>query len=309
MKIAKQLHRITKLGVSNFETVEKVERAQADLLDRLRASPVRSRRYRDLSRCSATRCGTAECTEACYFGTFRRRLQEVPAALRLLQKAGPPFHEVRIMRASWRRPLGQLNTASIVAAKQLNRRALDSLYDPSIVAVGTFEVAPVPPCEGQGWICEIHQIVAGAKKEDLERIFSTRRDRGEIKSRSSGPINNLMIREVDALAPKVSEVLRRDIRGWQHPWRREIPPTRPKKAERSEFYRWLLDLHPGMRLIRYGCDRYFNLLGKQPRAIKPKVPKKRPSPWWLEPYQFGHGKWRDIDPNSMEYAIIKARRS
>ena len=302
MKIAKQLYRIAKLGISNFETVEKVERAQADLLDRLRASPVRSRRYRDLSRCSATRCGTAECTDACCFGTFHRRLQEVPAALRCLQKATPPFYEVRIIRASWRRPVGQLSTASIAAAKQLNRRALDSLYDPSIFAVGTFEVAPVPPCEGQGWIYEIHQIVAGAKKKDLERIFSTRQDRGEIKSRSSGPINNLMVRKVDALAPKVSEVLRRDLQGWQHPWRGEFPLTRPKKAERSEYYQWLLDLDPGARLIRYGCDRYFNLLGKQPRAIKPKV-QKRPYPWWLEPYQFGHGKWQNLDPGSMEHAM------
>ena len=62
MKIEKQLRRIAKLGISNFETVEKVERAQADLLERLRASTVKPRRYRDLSRCSATRCGRAECT-------------------------------------------------------------------------------------------------------------------------------------------------------------------------------------------------------------------------------------------------------
>jgi hypothetical protein len=59
-----------------------------------------------------------------------------------LQKAGPPFHEVRIIRASWRRPVGQLKTASIAAAKQLNRRARDSLYDLGVVAVGTFKVAP-----------------------------------------------------------------------------------------------------------------------------------------------------------------------
>ena len=117
-----------------------------------------------------------------------------------------------------------------------------------------------------------------------------------------------MVREVDALAPKVSEVLRRDIRGWRHPWRRETPSTRPKKAERTEYYQGVLDLEPGARLIRYGCDRYFNVLKKQPRLIKAKVPKKRPYPWWLEPYQFGYGKWRDLDPHSMEYAMIKAKR-
>ena len=217
MKIEKQLRRIAKLGVSNFETVEKVERAQADLLERLRASTVKPRWYGDLSRCSATRCGRTRCLEVCCFGTFHRRLQEVPAALCCLQKAGPPFHEVRIIRASWRRPIGLLNTASIAAAKQLNRRALDSLYDLGVVAVGTFKVAPAPQFEGQGWICEIHQIVAGAKKEDLERIFSTRQDRGEIELTSSDPINNLMIREVDALAAKTSEVLRREDPGLATP--------------------------------------------------------------------------------------------
>ena len=171
MKIAKQLHRITKLGISNFETVEKVERAQADLLDRLTASPVRSRRYRDLSRCSATRCGTAECAEACYFGTFRRRLQEVPAALRCLQKAGPPYYEVRIIRASWRRTVGQLSTASIVAAKQLNRRALDSLYDLGVVAVGTFKVAPAPQWEGQAGFARFTKSSAAPRKRTSSAFF------------------------------------------------------------------------------------------------------------------------------------------
>ena len=123
---------------------------------------------------------------------------------------------------SSRRVGGGLKNAIIAAAKQLNRRALDSLFDLGVVAVGTFKVAPAPQYEGPGWICEIHQIVAGAKKEDIERIFSTKRDRGEIKQRPSDLMNNLMVREVDALGPKVSEVLRREIRGWRHPWRPEI---------------------------------------------------------------------------------------
>ena len=73
MKIAKQLHRIAKAGISNFETVQKIEQAQADLLDRLRASTETSWRYRGLSHCSATRCGKAECLDACCFGIPRSR--------------------------------------------------------------------------------------------------------------------------------------------------------------------------------------------------------------------------------------------
>ena len=59
------------------------------------------------------------------------------------------------------------NEAGIAAARQLNRRALDRLYDCGIVAVGSFKVAPSPPHEEKPWICEIHQVVAGAKKGGL----------------------------------------------------------------------------------------------------------------------------------------------
>jgi hypothetical protein len=52
-------------------------------------------------------------------------------------------------------------------------------------------------------------------------------------------------------------------------------------AQVEEFYRWLLGLTPDARMIRYGCDRYFNKLEKQPRMLEPKVRKKRPYPYWL----------------------------
>jgi hypothetical protein len=112
------------------------------------------------------------------------------------------------------------------------------------------------------------------------------------------------VKEVQDLGPILSEVLRSELSGWQHPWRHEIPPERPTKAQRREFYGWLLGLSPRARLIRYGCDRYFNALEKRPRPPPPpKRPRKRPYPYWLEKYFFG-GEERirmGTDPNYGNY--------
>ena len=127
------------------------------------------------------------------------------------------------------RPFGKLRQSNIAAAKQLHRRALDSLYDYKLIAVGTFKVSPAPENEGEHWICEIHLIVAGATKEDLERAFSTRRDRGEVARRNEDDLNILMVQEVKTVGPVISEVLRRDLRGWQQ---RSAPKYFPHGQEK-----------------------------------------------------------------------------
>ena len=53
----------------------------------------------------------------------------------------------------------------------------------------------------------------------------------------------------------------------------------------EEYYQWRLALPANSCLIRYGCDRYFNKLAKEPRSIK--EPKKRRYPSWLVPFMFG----------------------
>jgi hypothetical protein len=290
MNTQKQLRRIAKLGIGNFETVADVERLQGDLLQRLERSSIDPDRYNGLADCTLSCCGREECMAACCFGNFRRRLRQVPAALRLLENARPPFHEVRIIRGVWSRPFGKLRKSSIAAAKQLNRRVLDALYDNKIVAVGSFKVAPAGLPHGyESWMCEIHQIVAGVQKHDLERIFYTQHDRGELRTkRKQNEIPNMVrVQKVTEFGPAISEVLRQDLRGWRHPWRDEIAPPRPTKAQRREFYRWLLGLTPDARIIRYGCDRYFNKLEKRARPIRPKVKKKRPYPYWLQRHFFG----------------------
>ena len=251
-------------------------------------------------------CGRVNCLEACCFGMCRRRLTAISAIHDLLQKCNPPLYEVRIARGVWVRPFGKLLEASIEAAKQLSRRALDSLHDTKIVAVGAFKVAPaVPPLDDdERWRCEIHQLVAGVKKEDLEQIFSARRDRGEIRSTQGKVLNHLMITEIHELGPTISEVIRQDIRGWRHPWQDELDPARPTKAQRREFYSWLIGLSPDARIFRYGCDQYFRKLEKKPRPIRAKVHKKRPYPYWLQRYLFGshsRTRWTMSEPRKSLY--------
>ena len=63
-------------------------------------------------------------------------------------------------------------------------------------------------------------------------------------------------------------------------------PAKINGASWEEYYRWRLALPTNICLIRYGCDRYFNKLNKEPR--KTRVPKKRKYPEWLIPYMFGN---------------------
>jgi hypothetical protein len=274
----KHVHRLAKLGIVDFETVAATARLQSDMLQRLEQVLFDAGQLAGLADCDKNYCSRLKCSEVCQFGTRRRRLNEIPAVHRLLRKSGGPFCEVRVSRSGWAQPAGKLERANITAAKKLNRWALDKLLMPDLVAVGTFKVGVAPKHEGGGWKYEIHQIVSGAKKAELEKVFATSR-------RSSG--NSLRVREVKNLGQAISDVLKRDVQGWQHPYRTEITPDRPKKAQRAEYYEWLLGLSADERLVWYGCDGHFNKLKKKPRVIRRKIPKKRRYPTWLAPYMYG----------------------
>ena len=272
----KRARQLAKLGITDFETVAAAARRQQNMLRRLERVLSDPGRLAGLADCDKNYCGRVKCAEVCQFGTRRRRLTELPLVYRLLHKSAGPFCEVRVGRGGWAQPAGKLNRVSIAAAKKLNRLALDKLYMPSLVAVGVFKVSVAPKHEGGGWKCEIHQIVSGAKKKELEKAFSSSRN-------ASG--NFLRVKEVTNLGQTISDVLKRDVQGWQHPYRTEITSDRPKKVRRAEYYEWLLGLSSDERMVRYGCDRYFNRLKKKPRLVPQK--KKRPSPIWLSPYLFG----------------------
>jgi hypothetical protein len=132
--------RLAELGVSNFETVDDARQRQAEMLRRLEQAGIDPGYYVGLDDCGPNHCGRLKCAEACWFGRRRRWLQEIPAVYKLFQQCPGPLYEVRIIRASWQRPVGKLSADSIAAAKQLNRRRLDTLYFPTVVAVGIWAI-------------------------------------------------------------------------------------------------------------------------------------------------------------------------
>ena len=204
----KKVRRLAKLGIVNFETVAATERLKNDMLRRLERVLFDPGQLAGLAACDHGYCGRKKCAEVCPFGTRRRRLTEIPAVHRLLSKSDGPLYEVRISRGAWAQAAGNLNRVSIAAAKKLNRWALDRLYDPDLIAVGTFKVSISREQNGGRWICEIHQIISGAQKVELEKVFSTSRH-------ASG--NFLRVKKVTNLGQTISDVLKRDVQGWHTP--------------------------------------------------------------------------------------------
>ena len=166
----KTLGRLAKLGASNIERIDHTRRLQTDMLRLLERAGLDHGHYVGFRDCRRNHCGLIKCAEACWFGSRRRWLDDALASYGLLQRHRGPLYEVRIVREQWQRPIGQLKTCSISAAKKFNRRQLDSLNRPDVVAVGSFKTA-VDANAGR-WVGEIHQIVGGIDKVNLRRIFS-----------------------------------------------------------------------------------------------------------------------------------------
>jgi hypothetical protein len=265
---------------ARFESEDDVARLQHELLKFLKRTGVHDDLCAQVFTCGLHYCGADRCIEACWFGTRQRRLWEISRACRLFCHLGEPVFEVRISRAAWAQPMGLLRFAKLTWAKIFLRRALDNLYQPDIVAVGMLKPYIAGDGQRRYWRCEIHCLVAGADKDDLQKAIPKEKDHTEFD------IIDSRIMPVANLGQAVSRVLKRDLQVWQHPWHANLSGATPSKAERMEFNDWLLGLPLNARLFRYGCNASFQKLPKQPRQIR--VRKKRPNPYWLEPWQYGN---------------------
>jgi hypothetical protein len=87
MNIEKQLSRIAKLGIKDFETTEEVQKLQTDLLRRLERSSVDPGQYVTLADCGPNYCAHKKCREVCWFGTRRRRLEQIPTIMICCKRA------------------------------------------------------------------------------------------------------------------------------------------------------------------------------------------------------------------------------
>jgi hypothetical protein len=132
------------------------------------------------------------------------------------------------------------------------------------------------------WLAEIHELIAGAEEEDLTKAFDPG-DRGAVREQY------VRVKQIDPvdLSQTVTDVLAADLQPWPHPWQPNVRHDRPRRAQRTEYYRWLLRLGVADRMIRYGCDGYFRPVDKPPRVKKPTVKRGHPNPIWLRRWQFG----------------------
>jgi hypothetical protein len=288
---------MAKLGILNFPTIASVAQDQQQFLERLKNTSVEPSLYEGLEHCGAAKCGRHECLEACRFGAYRRKRKSIPLIHWILTEHDGPLYEVRVARMRWARPFGKLRPP-FDAATKVNQRALNNLYTPSLVAVGTFKVSVADGA----YFSEIHQIVAGAEEDDLKRVF--------VPSEKVEAACFFGVNKVEKLGEVINSVLDHGLRRWEAPsnskkatetpedgdssnWR-VVRPFASSKITRQQwegYYRWRLTLpySPyGACLIRHGCNQHFNALKKALRTIRPKVRKKHPYPWWLLPRMYGN---------------------
>ena len=287
-----------KLNISEFDTADALARRQTNLLRLLEGASIDPDRIRGLKGCDLTHCGRHGCSEACWFGIERRKVEVLlPGAYKLLKSSSEPMYEVRVSRGFWAVPTGSLHTVSIPSGEKLVRRALDKLFVPDLVSVGWFKTSFLDEL----WVSEMHLIIVGAKKDELETAFSVLQPKRKLD-------NTFWIRKVSNLGATLNDIFDPRIRPWnplrEKRMKSELPRRKieseggwqtfdgtrasPSKKQSREYYLWLIDLSWNECLFRYGCDKYFNKLEKQSRPVGTKVRKKHPYPHWLETNMFGN---------------------
>jgi hypothetical protein len=307
---------MAELGILNFPTIASVAQDQQQLLERLKNTSVEPSLYEGLEHCSAAKCGRPKCSDACRFGAYRKKRTSIPWIHWLLSEYSGPLYEMRFRRVAWSQLFGDLHP-SVGTIMKRNRRALDDLFNNRLVAVGAIKVSVA----NGAYICEIHQIVAGAAEHALKRAF--------VPSQKVEATSFIWTKEIENIGPVIYSVLDHGLRRWKNPRQRESPNEVPEAAKATrwhtvspvtlaapsnatndcwrEYYAWRLGLPYGAWMIRYGCDPYFNLLHKAQRTPVKKVRKKHPYPYWLEPYMFGRGRWTHTDPQGTDYVPKRLR--
>jgi hypothetical protein len=108
----------------------------------------------------------------------------------------------------------------------------------------------------------------------------------ESKLYENFPAGDLNIEPISDVRRSLRRILARSRRP------KRMPPLdavlRMPRQRQQEYYVWLAGVKPNERVFRYGCDRYFNRLNKKRKVPKTKPKKRRPFPYWLEPFWFGH---------------------
>jgi hypothetical protein len=250
---------LTELKISELPSLAHVEAKQKEMLRLLRRFAIDPVSYVGLDHCGTDHCGRVNCSEACWFGTLRRRVTEVLAIRRLMKQHERPLYRIIAWKPDWGCPSGWLHYITPGTAKALMTRVFNSMCSMSVTAVGTFNMVAVGMNANQ-YHAELHVIVGGATKEELESAF-----------RPVQPDASVRISKVDDTNRVIDEVITRNS-----PRRWEPLDDPPEPAQLAEFYAWLAEMKIGARIFRYGCDENFELITYREIRFKPRLKKNRP---------------------------------
>jgi hypothetical protein len=249
---------LAELKSSELQSVQHVEAMQTEMLQLLKQSQADPISYVGLEYCGPEHCGRVGCSEACWFGTLRRRIPEVLAIRRLMEQQEGALHKIAVWKPVWACPFGWLHYIRPGILRAETTRIFNSMCSMSVVAVGALKIIPA------GWgdkryFSEVHAIIGGEGREPLEATFS------------SFDENNVTVRiteitDLDVAIDDVTSCISMQPRDEE----------RPGQTELGEFYTWLANMKLGARRFRYGCDENFDLITYRTIKWTPRIKKNRP---------------------------------
>jgi hypothetical protein len=249
--------------------VTSLTKLQADIADCLATRPLHRKLARRLARCK-TGSNCNQCGDVCPVRAKHDRRNDLARMKRLFRKQAQARHFF-LSRNTWCCGSGNLADANVKTVFKATRRALNTLQEPSIIAVGMADAY----WNLTEWRVGAAVIVAAPASVDIYRAFDRTKD-------IAGPLEIVSVTDVRAALEELFISSQRAKRGGHS----EDERVRPKDKLREEYYCWLASMKPGKRVFRYGCDRYLNPLKKRPRRMRLKANKRHPNPFWLEPHQF-----------------------
>lgn len=255
-------HRLKRLGLPDFETLEDCRRRQRQLLRRhARHKPFHSSIARSLEHCldhDGRTCDHDACPAACHFAARRLRAAIILGATPLLQDHDGPISFVTVAHPRWALPPGQLRDVNSAAIQQWVRRRFMTIAGAGLVAVGAIDLSLNTALDGTlSYHPHVHLVIAGASKAELRDAFKIPRTHALpheklLKVEPIGPENVARCIAYSVKQPYVKKrVAYRGNNG-----RVQSRHVRLDLAYQLEVDRWLSGLDVDARLLLFGIRRH-----------------------------------------------------
>jgi hypothetical protein len=133
---------LAELKISELRSIQHVETRQKEMWQLLKQSQIDPISYVGLEYCSPDHCGRVNCSEACWFGTLRRRIPEVLAIRRLMEQQKGALHKIAVWKPVWDCPFGWLHYIKPWISRAETTRIFNGMCSMRVVAVGMLKIIP-----------------------------------------------------------------------------------------------------------------------------------------------------------------------